>query len=340
MKLLNHYGLVLFLGGGVDKFDRIYALHKILSASRHPVSRSRLEADLECKRATIGRIIVLMKDSLGAPIEYDPVANGYFYNRKKGEHPYELPGLWFNAGELLALITLSQLIHDLQPGLLEEQLRLFQKRIEQLLASKQLGNGELSKRIRVLSVGTRRNNSHGFKKVAEAVLQRNQIKFHYHARNSDQVTSRTVSPQRLIRYRDNWYLDGYCHLRNELRSFALERISQLTLLEKKAREIGEEALDKHFADAYGIFSGASDEIAVLHFTPKAARWVSEESWHPRQEGKFLDNGSYQLCIPYRHDQELVMDILKYGSDVEVKSPEALRHTVKAKLAMALKQYEG
>lgn len=326
------------MGEGVDKFDRIYALHKMLGTARYPVARPRIEEALECKRGTVGRIINYMKDFLGAPIEYDQMANGYYYDRREGGHPYELPGLWFNTGELQALITLSQLIHDLQPGLLEEQLRPFQKRIEQLLASKQLGKGGFNQRIRILSMGVRGKGGNDFQKVAEAVLQRKQIKFHYHARNSDETTLRTVSPQRLIRYRDNWYLDGHCHLRHELRNFSLDRIAQLTLLDQKAKEISHEILDDHFADAYGIFSGKADNIAVLHFTPRAARWVSEECWHPRQEGKFLGNGYYELCIPYRHDQELVMDILRYGSDVEVMSPEALRHTVKERLVNALGRY--
>ncbi len=56
-------------GGGLDKFDRIYALHKLLSAARHPVPRTRIEQDLECKRGTIVRIISYMQDFLGAPVE-------------------------------------------------------------------------------------------------------------------------------------------------------------------------------------------------------------------------------------------------------------------------------
>ena len=139
----------------MDKFDRIYALHKLLSAARYPISRLQIERSLECKRGTIVRIISYMQDFLGAPLEYDPQANGWYYNHKATDPPYELPGLWFNTQELQSLAILSQLLDDLQPGILSEQLRPFEKRIETLLASKQFGHGEIKKSIRLLGIGVR-----------------------------------------------------------------------------------------------------------------------------------------------------------------------------------------
>ncbi len=321
----------------MDKFDRIYALHKLLSAARHPVPRTRIETELECTRGTVGRTIDHMRDSLGAPINYDANANGWHYDRKAGDHPYELPGLWFNAHELQALALLSQLIGDLQPGLLEEQLRPFQKRIEQLLDNKQFGNGQLKQGIRLLGIGVR-NGGDAFQKCAEGVLQRKQLLFEYHSRGKVEINQRTVSPQRLVHYRDNWYLDAHCHLRNELRNFAIDRIKNIQLLNTPAQQIDEQILSDHFADAYGIFAGKGDKIAVLIFNQYRARWVSEERWHPRQQGLFLADGRYELRIPYGKAQELIMDILKYGPDVEVVGPAELRQAVRERLTQALGIY--
>ena len=321
----------------MESFDRIYALHKLLRLARHPVPRSRIEVALECKRGAIGRAIAYMKDFLGAPIAYDAQRNGYYYDRKAGDHPYELPGLWFNAHELQALATLSQLIGDLQPGLLEEQLRPFQKRIEQLLADKQFGNGQLKQKIRLLGMGVRHGGD-AFQKCAEGVLQRQQLLFEYHSRGKDEINQRTVSPQRLVHYRDNWYLDAHCHLRNELRNFSIDRINNIQLLDTPAQQIDEQQLQEHFADAYGIFAGKGDHSAVLHFSPYRARWVAEERWHPKQQGLFLDDGRYELRLPYGKAQELIMDILKYGPDVEVVEPQSLREAVRIQLEKALKNY--
>lgn len=322
----------------MDRFDRIYSLHSVLQAARYPVPRRRIEEKLECKRVTVSRIVNYMRNFLGAPIAYDREANGYYYDHRAGEHPYELPGLWFNAHELQALATLSQLIGDLQPGLLEEQLRPFQKRIEEMLADKQFGNGRLKQGIRLLGMGVR-DGGEAFQQVAEGVLQSKQLSFEYRSRGKDEASQRTVSPQRLVHYRDNWHLDAWCHLRNDLRNFSIDRIKNIRILDTPAQQVDKQTLDDYFADAYGIFAGKGDKTAVLRFTPFRARWVAEERWHPRQEGRFLADGSYELQIPYGHAQELIMDILKYGPDVEVIEPEELRRAVQARLSEALGVYK-
>lgn len=321
----------------MDKFDRVYALHNILSQARHPVPRTRILEQLECSRSTFERIKNVLTDYLGAPLKYNGQRNGWYYDQQ-GERPFELPGLWFNAHELQALTVVNQFITDLKPGLLEEQLRPFQNRIRQLLDSRQLGQGDLPDKLRILGMGVR-GGGKAFQIVAEALLQNRQVWIDYHARGSNEQSQRIVSPQRLIHYRDNWYLDAFCHSRRQLRSFAVDRITHPQLLQEAAQQIDEAQLQQHFADAYGIFSGRGNYTAVLRFNSYRARWVSEETWHPKQQGRFLDDGSYELSIPYGKSQELIMDILRYGSDVEVISPQALRQAVKDRLAAAMALYE-
>jgi predicted DNA-binding transcriptional regulator YafY len=318
----------------LDKLDRIYALHKRLSEARYPIPRQQLEQALECSRSTFMRLVDTMRDYLGAPLSCN--SDGWYYDRH-GEHPYELPGLWFNAQELHALLAINKLIHDLQPGLLDEQLRPMQKRIEHLLHSKHLGSGELTSRVRVLAMGVR-NHASAFQHVAEGVLQRKQLRLSYHARGNDETTERIVSPQRMIHYRDNWYLDSWCHLRDDLRSFSVDRIKHAKILDQRADDIDEQILNDYFADAYGIFSGKAEHTAILRFSSTAARWVADERWHPRQEGEFLVDGRYQLKLPYGNPKELIMDILKYGPDVEVVEPESLRQTVRESLMRSIKNY--
>jgi predicted DNA-binding transcriptional regulator YafY len=92
-----------------------------------------LEDRLECSRATANRVIRYMRDRLGAPIEYDRNAEGYRYVQE-GEHPYELPGLWFNASELFALLTVQRLLREVQPGLLDGHLMPLRERLERILS--------------------------------------------------------------------------------------------------------------------------------------------------------------------------------------------------------------
>jgi predicted DNA-binding transcriptional regulator YafY len=76
----------------------------------------------------------------------------------------------------------------------------------------------------------------------------------------------------------------------------------------------------------------------LRFTPERARWVASERWHRNQKGKTLADGSYELEVPYADDRELIMDIMKYGSDCEVIAPELLKDRVAAEFESGLARY--
>jgi predicted DNA-binding transcriptional regulator YafY len=320
----------------MDRFDRIYALHRILSAARVPVSRNRIEQELECSRATVKRIIESMRLYLGAPIEYDKSRNGYYYAPTAGK--YELPGLWFKPDELLALVTAQQLLSDIQPGLLDPHLAPLRGRIEQILDKNHLGYGEAGKRIRIIGVARRTSDDTHFATVATALLRRKQLLIEYRGRAKSEFSTRAVSPQRMVHYRDRWYLDAWCHLRNDLRSFSLDCITKAQAQEAHAHTISDIELNAHFTESYGIFAGPPTATAVLHFTSTIARWVADEHWHPKQSGRTLPDGRYELSIPYGDPRELIMDILKYGPDVEVVAPQELRIAVAERVAAATRLY--
>ena len=320
----------------MDRFDRIYDLHKVLSVSRYPVSRKKLEVELECSRATVKRIIDSMRIYLNAPIEYDQKLNGYYYDRQGGEM-YELPGIWFNASELHALLSVQQLLSQVQPGLLEKQLSPLKHSISRLLNLHKQNGDELVQRIRILQVASRQTGE-AFQTVAGATASRKRLQIHYYKRSSDESDERMLSPQRLVYYRDNWYLDAWCHLRKALRTFALDNIKQAKLLDMRAKDVDSDTLNAHYSSAYGIFSGTATRTATLHFTADRARWVSKEQWHSDQQSQWLEDGSYELCIPYQNPIELIMDILRHGGEVEVVSPPALRDAVQQQLQQALEHY--
>jgi predicted DNA-binding transcriptional regulator YafY len=148
-----------------------------------------------------------------------------------------------------------------------------------------------------------------------------------------------VSPQRLVHYRDAWYLDAWCHTRRALRTFAVDRIRDANTISTRARDVPIPELDEHLASSYGIFAGKANKTAVLRFSAERARWVADERWHPHQVGQFLTDGRYELRIPYRDPRELVMDILRHGPHVEVAAPESLREAVGKSLKETLAQYE-
>jgi len=174
--------------------------------------------------------------------------------------------------------------------------------------------------------------------VCSAVLSRRQLSFEYRARSTDEKTRRTVSPQRITHYRDNWYLDAWDHEREALRSFSVDRIGGARMLDADARDIDEATLNDHLSGSYGIFSGAPKGWATIVFNERAARWVADEHWHSQQKGEWLADGRYELKVPYAKSRELLMDVLKYGPDAEIVAPLPLREEMKNLLQLALSDY--
>ncbi|MES1929525.1 hypothetical protein SADO_09724 [Salinisphaera dokdonensis CL-ES53] len=329
----------------MNVFDRIYALHKQLAGARRPIPKATLEERLECSPATVKRIIRDMRLYLDAPIEYDREYNGYYYARDADDEStdeaasghFELPGLWFNASELVSLLAMDQLLETVQPGLLALDLAPVRKRLERILESRAMGTGELSRRTRILRASARRPGP-AFADVASAMAMRRRLTIRYHGRARDTESERTVSPQRLIYYRDNWYLDAWCHDAEGLRSFSLDRIRHAQAREAAAIEMDEDALEAELGGGYGIFSGAPANTAVIRFSARAARWVADEQWHPDQQGESLDDGGYELRVPYSASAELLADVLAYGPDAEVIAPLELRAAAADRLHAAAAQY--
>ncbi len=322
----------------MDRLERFYRIDQMLD-DRKIVPLDVFLTELEVSRATFKRDIEYMRSRFNAPIEWDRELGGYRWGKHDPYAPkYELPGLWFNPSEIHALLTMQQLLHELEPGLLAPHVAPLLARLESLIEKGEGTVQQVRNRVRVLHMARRASDIPNFGVVARALLDRRQLLIRYYSRERDETSQRTVSPQRMVHYRDNWYLDAWCHMRNDLRSFAVDAIRAADMLEHQAKDIPEQQLSEVLSGAYGIFSGKPKATAKLRFSAVRARWVSTESWHPQQKGSFDDKGRYLLEVPYADDRELIMDILKYGPDVEVVGPASLREKVAKRLVEASKQY--
>ncbi|HEU0277084.1 MAG TPA: transcriptional regulator [Rhodanobacteraceae bacterium] len=323
----------------MHQYERVLKLHRLFKSHRRPVDAQRLREELGCSRATLYRDIAFLRDVLGAPLDAAPDGQGYAYAEGEGER-FELPGLWLTSEELAALMALEALVVRSDPGVLAGALAPFRERVEKLLNGQAGTRKQPLERIRVVPWGARRLNQQAFRTVAGAVLARRQLRFRYRARTTGADNVRHVSPQRLTHYRDNWYLDAWDHDREALRSFAVDRIGEAEQLETPATDRDEQELNETLASSYGIFAGAPKAWATIRFSAKAARWVADEHWHSLQEGRWLEDGRYELKVPYSQSRELVMDILRYGPDAEVVAPPSLREEIRIMHKLALDAYQS
>jgi predicted DNA-binding transcriptional regulator YafY len=320
----------------MDRTERFYRIRRRL-VEKGTLTRREIEEDLEISHSTFKRDIDYMRDRLNVPIIWSPGQQAYVLD--PDADVAELPGVWFSPGEIYALLEIEQLLEQLEPGLLSRQLGPVRERLAGLLEGSEKGHREIRRRIKVLPMGTRGVNREIFETLSFALLDRRRLRIRHLRRQTGEESGREVSPQRLVHYRYNWYLDAWCHTREDIRIFAVDAIKGAQALELPALEVEDRRLDEVLRAGYGIFAGESVERAILRFSPGRARWVANEIWHSRQVGRMEADGSYVLEIPYSQEPELVMDILKYGREVEVLAPASLRIRVAGELAAGAALYK-
>ncbi len=317
---------------------RLYQYKGLLSG-RRAMSAKDLAARLEISPATLKRDIAKLREQLHVPIKFDRDRGGYVIEQGAGHSDTELPGMWFSPQEMLALATIQQLLVQLAPGILGSKLRPIKERLTELMAQQGLAGDDVALRLRLThSAGKRKLDAQTFEAVAAATMARKRLRVAHYNRQTGKTLERELSPQRLVHYRDNWYVDAWCHLREDLRSFSVDALSGVQVLGDAAKEIKPRDLDQVLGASYGIFAGAPKAWAVLKFTPERARWVRGEEWHPMQESREEADGSYVLSMPYSDEREIVGDILRFGPDVQVVAPPDLRAKVQKHLLEAVGRY--
>jgi predicted DNA-binding transcriptional regulator YafY len=321
--------------GAMTKTARVYKIEMLIRNRGHVSFRTLLE-ELEVSPATLKRDLEYLKDQLGAPIEYDRFLNGYRFGKDLRGAKHELPGLWFSERELYSLLMAHQLLHDLDSdGVISRHLQPLLERIHQMLGTSEADTKALLKRVKIIGAAKRPVPSQFFELVGEAVLKRRRLHLRYLTRGRGEVGERDVSPQRLVHYRNTWYLDAWCHSRERLLRFALDAIEHAAPLEAKAKDLSLKQVEAEMDGGYGIYAGARPHWVTLAFSAQAAQWVSREEWHPDQRGQWLDDGRYQLEVPYTDPNELAMDVLRHAGQVSITADTgALGETVRQRTEQA------
>jgi predicted DNA-binding transcriptional regulator YafY len=272
----------------MDRTERFYKIDQMIH-DRKLVPFVDLMAALEVSRATLKRDLEYMRNRLNAPIVWDREAGGYRFDTPHAEAgaQYELPGLWFNSGEVHALLTMQHLLTDLDPGgILTPHIRPLIARLNSLLGTAENTAEEIRRRVLIVGLGKRELKLAHFEKVGAALLRRKRLAITYFARGSGETTEREVSPQRLVYYRQNWYLDAWCHLRNDIRNFSLDSIRECNVIESARRARSRiAAWTKCSAPATAFFPDANCSMRNCA-SPRSARagWRRKPGTRSRSAG--------------------------------------------------------
>ncbi len=309
---------------GKLQFERFFWFHKYIKAEKYPNAKD-LAGHFEISHRTAQRTIEFMRDRIQAPLEYNYHNKGFYYSDKT----YELPSLWFNEDNVVALslaVRLASSIPDIDTK--NKLCTLLEEIINRQSTDGKMSFRDISDKISVKNIEYSRVNEQYYTAVVTSLLQKRPLQISYYSPHTKKGTDRTILPLHLIQYMGSWHVIAFCTLRNAMRDFALSRIKSIkstdikVLLPDNLPPV-KEFTRKHF----GIIQGGKTQKVCLQFTPAVAAWIEEQIWHPDQKTTQKKDGSLQLSFPAGDFKELVKRILSHGADVKVISPKELKRAV-------------
>lgn len=294
----------------------------------------KLADRFEISTKTAQRSIDYFRDRLLAPLEYEVSRKGYFYT----DPTFQLPVMRITQEELLALLISRKLITEASAGSLGDELGHISQRLGSLLAANLPGRARPEEAFSFRWKAISPTDPLTFRVVTSALLQGKLLTFCYYSPTASNCTMRTVEPHHMVNYVGNWHLIAYCHLRKDWRDFVLGRMTQCNNEEASFNIRPKNEWESYLNNTFGIFQNRESFNVVLRFTPERSRWVKNEIWHEAQKMEIMDDGSLVLSIPVSHEAEIMMEILKHGSNVEVLEPEWIREKVIFETTATMKNY--
>lgn len=316
-------------------YERFFWFHEETHKKCYP-NASDLAKRFETSNKTAQRDIEFFTDRLNAPLKYNSSKKGYYYS----DDTFELPAIWLRREEIIALLLAKRLAASIPDHDIKSSLDNFFKKLSPFIsANPSFNTEEIEDKISIKNIEYFNIDEHLFQKVIDALFRAKPVAITYYSPHSHKETSRSIIPLHLLNYMGNWHLISWCGLKGEIRDFALSRIRTLepskeNLNLPKDLPPVKDIIKKQF----GIFSGSKETLVALRFSREASRFVKEQIWHKTQAMLWDDADRLTLKIPVSDFREIKREVLKFGSEVEVIEPEALREEVKEEIEKMKKIY--
>lgn len=313
---------------------RVMEIHKIIRIGRHP-NCSTLAKEIEVTPKTIQRDVSFMRDQLGLPLEYDKIKHGYYYTQEV----HEFPMLHLSRNDLVALFLARHALEPLRGTRLERMLsESFSKIAEACPGEISIEWHELDDAFSVKASGVLPADVTLFGDLLDAVRACREVSFEYHKLTGSKPEQRTVHPYHVGQIEHGWYLLAYDPVRRAVRTFALQRLTNLQMLRTKFERDPRFNARDHLGGGFGVWSYAGEEKRThevhIRFEGYAARVVAERLWHATQAiRKLKPDGS---VIEFQADlaglEEITRWVLSWGSKAKVLGPPELQKRVREELA--------
>jgi predicted DNA-binding transcriptional regulator YafY len=316
-------------------FRRLFEIHRLVSEGAYPNCRS-LADRFEVTQRTAERDIERLRDQFRVPIEYDRHRRGYYYTG-----PVDLPPLKLQEGEAIALFLGQRLLMQCRGTPFEEfvmdameKIRLLLPRSVEVSLDRALGAVSFYAdplRGEEIEVAER------YQTLYRAIQNRATVSTDYFTPVRQAVTRRELDPYHL-RFMDGaWYCIAYCHLRGEVRTFALDRMMNLCETAESFQIPVDFSVEDYLADSLTIERGEPKKV-VIEFDPSEAPYIRGKTWHKSQVVQDLPDGSMRMTLTIGSMGEVKRWVMSLGRHAWVVEPEELREEIRRELEAARKRY--
>ena len=294
-----------------------------------------IAAEYEVSPKTIMRDIDYLKNQRDAPLAYDPAKKGYFYT----EENYSLPAISLNESDLFAICIAQNALKQHRNTPIYDKLAAVFRKIEDSLPDKvSIQPSWTSDRISVVEDRLTDIDPQVWECVAKGLEDNRQLEIKYRRPGSSQTLGRLVDPYHAVGYQGEWYLVGYCHLRREIRTFAVSRIRKARLPGSFFVMPADFSFQQYWGNRFGVFGSTEEISVVIRFSKEQAPYVQEREWHPTQKLTSQEDGGLVMSMTTTHLFDVKRWVLSWGRGVRVLQPPELVEAVRQELREILAGY--
>ncbi len=293
------------------------------------------ESNGKINRRTIQRDIEYMKYDLNAPIEYDSSRHGYYYT----DPEFKLPQLELQQGEIFAIYIAEKVLTQYHNTPLYRTLENIFKKIRLSLPQKVTIDADwLHPRLSFIPEPAPKIRTKVWKAVFNALNTNRVLEMEYLTPGTKQPKKRKLNPYHILGFKGEWYVIGYCHLRKEVRIFAISRILTARLIRTEFKIPEDFNIDDFIGDYFGVFQGNKVVTVRVRFTGKCAVYARERRWHPQQE-IIKDHEDIIIQFETNHIIEAIRWVLSWGSCAKVEGDQVFLTKIKQELKKMSELYD-
>lgn len=303
---------------------RILEIDQLIREGNFP-NATTLRKKFEVSRSTIARDIEFLRDRYNAPIEFDPVKNGYYYT----DPTFFIKNIMLTEGELFTVSAIMPLLEQYKNTPLENSFKtILGKMIDMLPNQVSVDSSFVSDDISFISDPLPKIEESIFNAIFKGIKTRHSLEFDYKSLSKQEYSKRVVHPYHVVCQKGNWYFLGFAEAQQDVRIYALSRMKNVCVTSSTFTFPKDFSPDNYIDKEQGVWISTEKPIKIeLVFDSSINTYILERTWHQTQTIHQNEDGSVHLSFMTNQLHEIFHWVLSFGSNVQVLNPPELKEKI-------------